>query len=209
MKKRGYFIVFESAPKCGKSTLAREVVKRIENLWNKNILHKRGALSTSVFAKKITDRKIDKNLEYSSSFYWSDAIFDTADTILPNLNDGNLIIQERYDMSIVSYREIHGLNDDIFLLEEYLKRGLIIDPDITIVPYADIEIIKERIEVNSDSTEIDKKFIEKMKQHELMQQRIVYHLDRLGRRYVLIDTGKNGINESADVLVDKIMEVIK
>jgi thymidylate kinase len=188
MKLPGLFVAFESAPKCGKSTLAALLKKQLETARGSTVLLNRGALSVSEFSKKIDD-KINEDTAYSTAFYWADAVFNTSDSIVPMLQrrDG-VVIQDRYDLSIVVYREIHGLNGDAMLLDEYLKRGMIVHPDITVFPRPDPEVVFERIRNDPMSSAVDRKFEEYRDRLIRAQDLYQRHLTRLGRRVITLDT---------------------
>ncbi|MFA4818781.1 MAG: hypothetical protein WC621_02995 [Patescibacteria group bacterium] len=199
MKNPGLFIVFESPPKCGKTTLAIELVKLLRNNSKQIIRHKRGALSNSPFSSEVKSKEIT-DLGYSTAFYWADCIFDTSDSILPSIARGETVVQERYDLSITTFREIHNLNADSLLLDEYLRRNLLINPHLTIILQANPDIILKRIKDNSNSTEIDHLFFNKPDLISTMQERLIYHVTRLHRNYLMLDTEKNSINECLSII---------
>jgi len=206
MNNLGLFVVFESAPKCGKTTLATEVVKSLQIELNTTVEHKRGALSNTPFASEIKSRKIT-DLGYSSAFYWADCIFDTQDFIRPTILKGNIIIQERYDLSIATFREIHGFQHDELLLDNYLQHGMLIHPDLTIFLRPDPELIVKRISSHNKSTDIDKMFIKNPLLINSMQTRLEHHIKRLHRKYLVIDTGKNNINTCISIIMDSIQSI--
>jgi len=205
MKKMGKFLVFEATSKCGKTTLSKMLKDRLENDLQQEVILKRGALSTSEFGQKVGRLSI-ADLGYSSSFYWADLVFDTMDCIKHEINAGKIVIQDRYDLSVVTYREIHGMQYDSILLDEYLQRGMMIKPDLTIFLRPPLDAVIRRIKESSDSTEIDKKFLSCPEKLEWMQTRIEHHLVRLNRNFVMYDTDDIGALGCLELIMKKIGE---
>jgi len=208
MATRGHLIAFESASKCGKTTLAKLLADKLAaNNPGNRIASERGALSRSAFAKKVAGENIC-DVAYSSSFYWADIVFHTADIIIPIMTGGGVVVQDRYDISIVAYREIHGLSKDHILLDEYLKRGMIIHPDLTVYLDPEPEIAFERIRNSQDSSPIDMQFLQNPSMFLFMQERIRNHIVRLGRNYLALDTGAYGQEECLTQIL-KRLETLK
>ena len=204
MQKPGFFLVFESAAKCGKSTLATGLTRYLESKKHE-ILHKRGALSNSEFSRQIKLQNIC-DLGYSSAFYWADCIFDTNDTVKPAITSGKFVLQERYDLSILTFREIHGLKSDFILLDEYLERHLLISPDLTVLLKADPRSVLNRIRNSADSSEIDLIFLSRPDLVTAMNERLEYHLNRLGRKYITLDTVANTVSDCQQKIISVLQE---
>lgn len=186
--KDGFFLVFESAPKCGKTTLARLLADKIRGMDDSGlVISKRGALSQSDFGKAVHSRCIS-GIGYSTAFYWADLIFDVTDCIMPVMQQGGIVIQDRYDLSIVAYREVNHFAHDYFLLKEYKKRGMIINPDLTIFLNPSPEIILSRIEEHPDSSPIDREFLKYPDKISLIQAKTEHYLKDLQRQYIALDT---------------------
>lgn len=207
MTNKGRLVVFESAPKCGKTTLAKKLVDQLTICEPKRkVIAERGALSRSKFARKIAQENIH-DLAYSTSFYWADILFHNMDVVIPAIANGDMVVHDRYDLSIVTYRETYGLDKDYILLDEYLKRKMIIVPDLTIYLKPDPEIAYERIRNAADSSLIDREFLHDPSRFLLMQERIYYHIIRLDRRYLTLDTGSYSQEECiAEILRQPIFK---
>lgn len=204
--KKGVFVVFESAPKCGKTAAATQLEERME-VVGERVLHKRGALSVSEFAENYKGLKVDDDIGYSTAFYWADTVFDTGDCIAPALAQEVTVIQERYDLSVVAYREIHGYEGDFFLLKEYRKRGMIIDPDLTVFLTAAPETVFERIKQGADSSVVDLAFVNETKKFQGMQDSIRQHLEDLGRNYITIETDMISVEETVDIVMNEMVKI--
>ena len=164
----------------------------------------RSALSESLFASEVRRRNIT-SLEYSTAFYWSDLIFHTHDVIVPNLQDDGIVVYDRYDLSILTYHEAYGLCHDDLLLDEYVKRDMILCPDVTVFLDPPVEIALTRIIECVESSDIDRAFIDAPQLLALIQARMKYHLERTRRRYIALDTSQMSIAHC----VDRILAVIK
>ncbi len=200
---KGYFAVFESVCKCGKTTIATKLTEALKTL-NMPVLHKRGALSASKFSKKYNALNI-KSLEYSSAFYWADAIFNTQNTISAMLRK-EIVIQERYDLSIVSYREANGLIGDFLLLEEYLERGLLINPDLTVFLKAKPDVVFERIIYGEDTSAADLEFLDNSEKLLSMQNIILSYIKKLERNYISIETDKVSVDGAVRIIIEEILK---
>ena len=206
---KSLFIVFESVSKCGKTTLANGLearLKAVDPLCE--VSHKRGALSESPFGKEVTKRNIE-DLGYSTAFYWADLVFDSQDTQSLLQRDSSIIIQERYDLSIVAYREIHGFFDDRLLLDAYHKRKMLLTPDLTVFLDAPTEVIIERINSSKESTNIDRAFGKKAREIDAFQHLIRAHLNDMGRRNLHLDTSENSVQKCLELIHEEITKLRK
>ena len=179
---------------------------KLTTLTNAPIIHQRGALSTSLFGQEVSQRRIN-DIGYSTAFYWTDAVLDTIDTIIPKLKDGNIIVQERYDLSITSFREIHGFKDDTLLLDTFLQRGMLIHPHLTILAQADCATVSERIINGTDSSSIDHDFLNHLEKITAMTESIRGHIVRLHRNHIILDTQKHSINECINQIITAINKI--
>lgn len=203
MKKRGFFLVLEATSKCGKTTLSKLLQKRLIEKGQRKVILKRGALSTSKFGTVINNLRI-QDIGYSSAFYWADLLFDTMDCIKKALSCGSIIIQDRYDLSIVTYREINNFYLDSFLLDEYLKRNLLLHPDLTVFLNPPAEVIIKRIKESEENSSIDLQFLDYPEKINLMQERIEYHLKRLNRNYINLNTSAINRDECLELIMKKL-----
>jgi len=202
--KKGFFLAFESAPKSGKTTLINLLADEIKKTDNKRLLDvSRSALSKSGFAEEVKSKKIN-DIGYSTAFYWADVIFDTQDRILPVLQSGGIVLKDRYDLSLVTYRESNNFNYDYLLLEEYIKRGMVIDPNFTVLLRPDKDIVVNRIKNNSDSSAIDKEFLDNPDKILTIQARTEYHLKKFQRQYIILDTGVLTQEECINAIINQI-----
>ena len=206
---KSLFVVFESVSKCGKTTLAKALESRIKAVNPLcEVFHKRGALSESPFGKEVTKRNI-KDLGYSTAFYWADLVFDSQNTQSLLQRDSSVVIQERYDLSIVAYREMHGFYDDRLLLDAYHKRKMLLTPDLTVFLDAPTEVIIERINNSNESTNIDKAFGKNAGEINAFQQSIRAHLNDTGRSTLLLNTFEYSVQRCLELTHAEITKLRK
>ena len=204
MDRKGLFVAFESAPKCGKTTLSTKLASSMHQAFpNRAILWGHGALSNSEFAAKVKNRIIT-DIRYSTAFYWADLIFYTQDVIIPNLQKNNIVIQDRYDLSIISYREVYGLYHDEILLEEYLKREFILHPDLTVFLEPSRDIMCERIRHAPESSSIDKAFLDAPPRLDAIQDRTRHYLAKFKRATLTLNTGSLSIDECINCILGEL-----
>ncbi|MDP3779383.1 MAG: hypothetical protein Q8R30_05070 [bacterium] len=207
MDNQGLFIVFESAPKGGKTTLSTELAKRLRHeSANKQILWGRSALTNSTFASEVKSRDIS-DLGYSTAFYWADLIFYTHDVIAPNVKNGAIVVHDRYDLSIVSYREAYGLHHDELLLKEYLKREMILNPDLTVFLDPPIQVMLARIAHATESSSVDRAFLNAPVGLDYIQKRMRHYLARFNRRFLTLDTDSLGIDECVTNILEAVLAI--
>lgn len=196
MENKGLYIVFEAPPKSGKTTLVGALATSLrQTLPNRTIVSNRGALSKSTFGKSIQTLSLMDDVAYSSSFFWADLIFDTQDFIVPALANGHIVVQDRYDLSIVTFRNLHGLVHDDILLKEYRHRGMIIDPDLTVLLDPGYETGLRRMLVGADTSKIDRDFYLLPENYDYLMSLYRRHLRQMNRNFLELDTKKLSIDE--------------
>ena len=101
---------------------------------------------------------------------------------------------------------VNRLQSDKILLDEYLRRDLLITPDLTILLKADKESVVQRIKTGKDSSEIDRIFMSQPDLIISMNNLIETHLIRLGREYIVLDTVNNTINDCKKLIISSILK---
>ncbi len=205
----GYFLVFESGPKGGKTTLAAALAGTLGGKQlAREIVTGRSALTDSPFAAKVKECGIS-SLEYSTAFYWADLVFNTCDVIRPRRKAGSVVIYDRYDMSIVTYREAYGLKDDQLLADAYEERGMVFPPDLTVFLDPPTETMLERIARCQESSDIDRAFLADPQKLWFIQERMRHHLRRKGRPTLTLDTAQLSVAQCVDQIVARVEAALK
>lgn len=163
---RGLFITFEGNDGSGKSS-ALEKIK--EELLNKgyDVIYSREPGGSKI-AEKIREVILDKdNLGMSD---WTEALLYAASrhehlqkTIIPALNEGKIILCDRFlDSSLAYQGYARNLGiDEVYNMNQFATQGLL--PDLTILVCVHPEVGMQRIK--KDNRDLDRLELEKMEFH--------------------------------------------
>ena len=201
----GSLIVFESVSKCGKTTLSRMLWEHLrQHHAERPVMYSHGA-PTGVLFPEGWPKEVMRDIAYSTAFFWADLIFHTQDRIVPTVtSELGIAIQDRYDLSIVSYRQAHDYHWDHVMLEGFLQRKLILTPKLTVFLDADFEVVRERILRDENSTEIDRGFIGSPDRFRTMQRSIRDGLASLNRESLELDTGMGSPAECLSKILQRM-----
>ena len=158
-----------------------------------HVTHKRGALTESPFGKQVAALRLG-DVAYSTAFYWADLVFDTSDT-RELLDRGYIVIQERYDLSVVAYRRMHSLDHDELLQRAYLDRGMLMAPDLTVFLDPSKDKVLERIRSSPDSSSVDRALLSSPESIDIFQASLREQLEQLGRMHITLDTSVLGMEQ--------------
>lgn len=156
--KKGKFIVFEGPDRGGKSTQANLLRERLESLGYGVLLTREpGGTSIAEGVRKIL---LDPGSVVSSRaellLYEAARAQHTEEKILPALEEGKIVISERYTMSTEAYQG-YGRGIDLNVIKEinnFATRGL--HPDLTLVFLMSDKYFRERGEfLFSDRIELE------------------------------------------------------
>lgn len=165
---KGKFIVLEGPDRCGKSTQAKRLVAYLE-AQGKEVMLTREPGGTPT-AEKIRDVVLEPKLDVRPMtellLYEASRAQHTQEKILPALEEGKIVICERYTMSTCAYQGYgRGIDlEKIHTLNEIATLGL--KPDVTLVFLMSDKYFVERGEyLFSDRLEQeDVSFRQKMRQ---------------------------------------------
>jgi dTMP kinase len=200
----GTFICIEGIDGSGKTTHARNLVKRLCSLGYDAVY------TTEPTRYSIPGRKLRESffaperlpVEEEFRLFLEDRIIHLKDEVIPQLEDNKIIITDRYYFSSVAYQGSRGL-DWKYILEENLKVALV--PDLVIILDIPVKVAIERIA--SDRTEGVNTF---EREESLQKVREIYIL--LANEYPdlihLKDTNKT-IEEVSDELLDHLQNFLQ
>lgn len=160
---RGLLIAIEGIDGTGKTTM-------ISNL--KNILDKKPEYekykNKVIFTKEPYNYnevkqklKTETDPEVILKIFIDDYLIHLKEQIYPALNDGKIIITDRYIESRIAYqsammcKDVHKLDETIDFIKN--KHPIIVEPDFTILLRAQPETIKHRLSGRKDATDIENK----------------------------------------------------
>lgn len=156
------FIAIDGPDGVGKTTIARELYKRLLKFSNKIFLTKEPTdLETGVFVKNILN---DIDIKRPSSNYALACLF-TADRYLhqniiqEKLSQGYIVITDRYYYSSYVYQNINN-NFDIEWLKNINK--YLMKPDITFIIRASEENIIKRLSKRKELNIYEREYIKKV-----------------------------------------------
>lgn len=165
---KGKFIVLEGPDRCGKSTQAKRLVEYLEAQGKEVLLTREPGGTTT--AEKIRDVVLDPKLDVRPMaellLYEASRAQHTQEKILPAIEEGKIVVCERYTMSTCAYQGYgRGIDlDQIHTLNQIATLGL--KPDVTLVFLMSDKYFVERGEyLFSDRLEKeDVSFRQKMRQ---------------------------------------------
>jgi thymidylate kinase len=150
--KKGKLIVLEGSCGTGKSTLAHNLLAFFESQGVKAI-YNHGSLSLTKVGRdyKIVTQSYPEL--FLTSYYVADLVQLTLRFIKPWLNDGYVVIQDRYSDSIISYvkvlAQMNGVEVDIKkVIDLYTELGLLEFPDCVVWCRASKDVILKRLNSN-------------------------------------------------------------
>lgn len=206
--KKGYFITFEGPDGSGKSTVAKAVV---DELISKGleVVHTREPGGIKI-AEQIRDVILDpKNTEMDPKtealLYAASRAQHLAEKVIPAVNEGKIVICERFVDSSLAYQgKARGLGiDNVLKINEFAIDNFY--PDLTIYLDVDEKIGLDR--VNSRNIEKDRLDAESINFHHLVVKGYKEVLKKFKDRIVIVDASKpldEVINDSINNILNFI-----
>ena len=146
MKKKGFFITFEGIDGSGKSTQIRKLAKFLEDNGFDIIITREpgGSVGGEEIRNLLLQGEVDRWSAETEILLFTAARRDHLERIiLPALQDGKIVICDRFTDSTRMYQGMRGpkLRD---LVDKLTKEVINCDPDLTIIIDIDPEISLER-----------------------------------------------------------------
>ncbi len=206
--KKGHFISFEGPDGSGKTTISSKVYEALVNKGYPMVYTREpGGIR---IAEKIRDLILDpKNTEMDAKtealLYAASRRQHLVEKILPNLNDGKIVISDRFVDSSLAYQ---GVGRQIGLKEIYDLNMFAIEgrlPDLTIYLDIDPQIGLDRIGTRSFKDRLDQ---EDIGFHELVSQGYEMVKEKYKDRMVIFD-GSLSIDELTNQITSYLENWIK
>lgn len=195
----GKFICIDGANGSGKST----IIKELENLFDDNSLE-------VVATKEPTSSKLGQFIRAEQDNFEGPALacLVTADRyghikeiIRPNLEQGKLVVTDRYFPSSLVYQVIDGLNTDyIWTLNKH-----IIWPDLFVHVVATPETIISRLSQRNTKTRFEN--LNHLHQELILYQNVFHTLSKKGFNVLKINNNQQSIFESAMTVYKAILRL--
>ena len=160
---RGLLIAIEGIDGTGKTTM----ISNLKNILNEkseyekyknNVIFTKEPYNYNEVKQKL---KTETDPEVILKIFIDDYLIHLNEQIYPALNNGKIIITDRYIESRIAYqsammcKDIHKLDETIDFIKN--KHPIIVEPDFTILLRAQPETIKRRLSGRKDSTDIENK----------------------------------------------------
>lgn len=155
MKKKGFFITFEGIDGSGKSTQIRKLAKFLEDNGFDIIITREpgGSVGGEEIRSLLLQGEVDRWSAETEILLFTAARRDHLERIiLPALQDGKIVICDRFTDSTRMYQGMRGpkLRD---LVDKLTKEVINCDPDLTIIIDIDPEISLERAKSRNTAEE--------------------------------------------------------
>ncbi|HAS56069.1 MAG TPA: dTMP kinase [Firmicutes bacterium] len=186
------FITFEGGEGSGKTTVIKEVAKRLENEGYKLILTREpgGTPIAEEIRNVILDKK-NTNMDPRTEalLYAASRRQHLVEKIWPALKRGEIVFCDRYlDSSLAYQGGARGLGiDEVLLINMFATEGSY--PNLTLLFDIEPELGLQRINANSNR-EVNRLDLEKLDFHKKVREYFHLLAKRYPSRYLIIDASK-------------------
>ncbi|HBM70492.1 MAG TPA: dTMP kinase [Firmicutes bacterium] len=204
------FITFEGGEGSGKTTVIKEVAKRLENEGYKLILTREpgGTPIAEEIRNVILDKK-NTNMDPRTEalLYAASRRQHLVEKIWPALKRGEIVFCDRYlDSSLAYQGGARGLGiDEVLLINMFATEGSY--PNLTLLFDIEPELGLQRINANSNR-EVNRLDLEKLDFHKKVREYFHLLAKRYPNRYLIIDASKP-LNEVIEDAYKAIKEEIE
>lgn len=187
------FITFEGGEGSGKSTVIREIARRIEERGREVVLTREPGgtpISEEIRNVILDKRNTDMDPRTEALLYAASRRQHVVQKIIPALKEGKVVISDRYlDSSLAYQGNARGLGmASVFNMNLFATEGL--EPDLTLFFDLEPETGIERIEANPDR-EVNRLDLEKLSFHQKVRQGFEKLLKENPHRMVRIDASRH------------------
>lgn len=144
--KTGFYLVLEGVDFSGKTSLAKELVKKLEDIYGKEIICHRKEPSNVGYGSKMRDILFNDNLDddkevLAAKYMLMDRINNTSE-VAQLLRENKIVIQERNFLTALVYNEA-VYKDEVQFIQEINKLSL--KPDLLVLVNISDTILDYRI----------------------------------------------------------------
>ncbi len=187
------FITFEGGEGSGKSTVIREIARRIEERGREVVLTREPGgtpISEEIRNVILDKRNTDMDPRTEALLYAASRRQHVVQKIIPALKEGKVVISDRYlDSSLAYQGNARGLGmASVFNMNLFATEGL--EPDLTLFFDLEPETGIERIEANPDR-EVNRLDLEKLSFHRKVREGFEKLLKENPHRMVRIDASRH------------------
>ncbi len=195
LNKKGVFICIEGLDGCGKTTQAKLLAKKLRKSHNAIYTAEpsHGKIGTYIRKSYLYGEK-RLSIVLEALLFAADRIEHLENEVIPALNEGCLVISDRYVFSSLAYQGAAGLSLD--WIEKINEHAL--KPDLAVFIDVDLETVMDRLKSKKSVME---------NTETLRKVRDVYLNFVTTRKIVKID-GNHGKSEVAKALADVVLKFL-
>jgi dTMP kinase len=202
----GKYIVFEGVTCSGKTTHAKNLVNKLDDLGYK-VEYRKNALSNKKIGSVIRNivrcpiPSLVDDMLYLTDFYLNDL------EIKKKIGNGYFIIADRYLPSLEVFNETHRKNFVGEIDKKLTKKleGALLEPDIVFYLTCNPEERKQRANQKKDLTNIDVSMLENDRLMNETEEKLEEKLKRY-RKVIKIDTTNKKIEEVDQEIIEKLLK---
>jgi thymidylate kinase len=169
-------------------------------------IYNHGAFSHNDYGRRLKKIADTMPTNLADPLYLSDLIIQTREIIIPNLENGKTVIQDRYTDSIITYsRAMSRMGISSYDVKPFvdmqLEGGTLLLPKICVYFTADKEILLDRL--RREQTPVHRRYLER---HELIDyvleefEKTLEDMEKDGRRIIRVNSGETSVPETIKLL---------
>ncbi|MBM4399017.1 MAG: dTMP kinase [Candidatus Cloacimonetes bacterium] len=206
-KHQGYFITFEGIEGCGKSTQVMLLAGALRERGYDVLLTREpgGPIISEAIRKILLNPEYYEMLpETEMLLYMASRSQHTGQWILPALNDGKIVICDRYYDSTIAYQGA-ARDLDFSMIDTVTKFATYnTDPDLTFLIDLPVEVGRRRIK----SRELDRLELETIEFHQKVREQYLFIATKYADRYYVIK-GEDLVDSIHKNVLQRTLELIE
>jgi len=206
-KHQGYFITFEGIEGCGKSTQVMLLAGALRERGYDVLLTREpgGPIISEAIRKILLNPEYYEMLpETEMLLYMASRSQHTGQWILPALNDGKIVICDRYYDSTIAYQGA-ARDLDFSMIDTITKFATYnTDPDLTFLIDLPVEVGRRRIK----SRELDRLELETIEFHQKVREQYLFIATKYADRYYVIK-GEDLVDSIHKNVLQRTLELIE
>lgn len=209
---KGIFITIEGPDGAGKTSVIKELVPKIETALGQAIVSTREPGGSQI-AEKIRELILDP--EHTEMDVRTEALLYAAsrrqhlmETILPALNNGQLVLCDRFVDSSLAYQgNARGIGiDEVASINRFATED--VTPDITLYLDVEAEVGLDRIQKGKGTRQYDRLDQEKLEFHEKVREGYLKLVEWYPERMTVIDASQD-LNQVIEACYEAVLKKIR